>query len=145
MAADEDDDIRAIQALLARQFASLSWTTERDAHWSGFVGDFHGDASLWPSARPAKPVTADAFLERMQGLAKTSLRSFEETLLGTEVRVFGHVAVATAACEMVENGAERSRNVEMALLVKEEGRWRIVAQAWDKEGPGRPIPPELGG
>lgn len=79
----------------------------------------------------------------MKSLVGTTLRSFEETVLGSEVHVFGNVAVAVAACEMVENGAEVHRAVEMMLLVKDEGMWRIVSQAWDKESPSNPIPARL--
>jgi hypothetical protein len=79
----------------------------------------------------------------MKGLAGTKLHSFHETVLGTEVQVFGNVAVAVAACEMRENDAEVNRGVEMLLLVKDEGAWRIVAHAWDTETPTRPIPPNL--
>jgi hypothetical protein len=31
----------------------------------------------------------------------------------------------------------------MMLLVRQDGRWRIAAQAWDKESEGQPIPPDL--
>ena len=56
-----------------------------------------------PAARPAQRQSVEAFVERTKGLAGTKLRSFHETVLGTEVRVFGNVAVALAACEMAEN------------------------------------------
>ncbi len=83
------------------------------------------------------------FVRRMQGLAGASLESFREETLGTHVRVFGNVAVALAASEHVENEAETSRVVEAILLIKEDGRWRIAAQAWDNAGPGRPLPGDL--
>ena len=66
-------------------------------------------------------------------------------MLGTEVHVFGNVAVAVAACEMIENGGQANRGVEMLLLVKDEGAWRIVSQAWDAESPAKPIPAYLVG
>jgi hypothetical protein len=52
--------------------------------------------------------------------------------------VFGNVAVAV--CEMIEIGAETHRGVEMLLLIKDEGAWRIVSQAWDAESPSQPSP-----
>ena len=45
-----------------------------------------------------------------------------------------------AACEITENDAEVNRGVEMLLLVRDEGQWRIVSQAWDTENPSKPIP-----
>ena len=142
---DHEDDLRAIEALVARQFASLSWAPGESADWAAFAADFLPDASLYPAARPARRQTTAAFVERMKGLAGTKLRSFKEGVLGTEVRVFGNVAVALAACEMTENDAEVNRSVEMLLLVKTEGAWRIACQAWDAEGPSRPIPSHLAG
>lgn len=142
---DHDDDVHAIKALIARQFGSLSWGPETSADWQAFAADFLPEASLYPAARPARRQTVEAFASRMQTLAQTTLRSFEETVLGTEVRVFGNVAVALAACEMTENEAEVNRAVEALLLVKTGGAWRIVAQAWDREREDQPIPAALGG
>jgi hypothetical protein len=140
MDADDRPDAQAIRALVARQFSSLSWTELREADWSAFAGDFHEDASLWPSARPAKRQSVPGFLEQMQRLAKSTLTSREERVVGTEVRVFGNIAVAAATCEMLENDGPPTRTVEMLLLVKDEGRWRVVAQAWDKDGEAQVIP-----
>jgi ketosteroid isomerase-like protein len=144
MQADEHgDDVQAIEAVIARQFASLSWTPETSADWDQFVADFFPEASLYPAARPAKRQTIEAFIERMKGLEGTKLRSFEEAVLGTEIHVFGNVAVAVAVCEMTENGAEVHRGVEMLLLIKNAGAWQIVSQAWDTESPSQPIPMRL--
>ncbi len=137
------DDVRAIQALIARQFASLSWAPGASADWDAFAADFFPEASLYPAARPAKRQTVEAFIERMKGLAGTKLRSLQEAVLGTEIHVFGNVAVAVAACEMTENGAEVNRGIEMLLLIKNEGAWRIVSQAWDMESPSKRIPVQL--
>ncbi|WP_245444640.1 hypothetical protein [Microvirga sp. KLBC 81] len=65
----------------------------------------------------------------MKSLTGTKLRSFAEAVLGTEIHVFGNVAVAVAACEMTENGADVQRGVEMLLLIKDAGAWQIVSQA----------------
>jgi Domain of unknown function (DUF4440) len=144
MGADEHrDDVQAIEAVIARQFASLSWTPGTSADWDRFAADFLPEASLYPAARPAKRQTVEGFIERMKGLEGTQLRSFEETVLGTEIHVFGNVAVALAVCEMTENGTEVNRSVEMLLLIKNAGVWQIVSQAWDRESPSQPIPVRL--
>ncbi len=137
---EHGDDVRAIEGLIARQFGSLTWTTETPANWDAFAADFFPEATLYPAARPAQRQTVEAFVERMKGLAGTKLRSFHEVVLGTEVRVFGNVAVALAACEMTENDEQVNRGVEMLLLIKDEGAWRIVSQAWDTESSSKPIP-----
>ena len=143
MEGEEHDDVRAIERLIARQFGSLTWTPETSANWGAFAADFFPEASLYPAARPAKRQTVEAFVERMKGLAGTKLRSFRETVLGTEVRVFGNVAVALAACEMTENDGQVSRGVEMLLLIKNKAAWRIVSQAWDTESSTKLIPKDL--
>ena len=143
MSVNQESDIQAIRALIARQFASLSWKTDAAPDWRMFKGDFLPHAVLYASARPARAQSLEAFVERMNGLVGTTLRSFDEVVLGSEVRVFGNIAVAVIACENTENGTEVNRNVEMMLLVKDEGLWKIAAQAWDKESETAPIPTEL--
>ena len=137
-----DHDVAAIRALIERQFGSISWNANRKADWDAFAGDFLPEARLFPAARPVAPKSVEAFIERMQGVAAEDLESLEETVLGAEVRVFGNVAVAMAVCGMSENGAEPRRGVEAILLVKDRGRWRIAAQAWDMEDPGKAVPPD---
>lgn len=140
---DRSADARAIEQLIARQFASVSWAPGRPADWQAFVADFHPDARLYPAARPAQRQTVEAFVERMTGLAETSLRSFRENMLGAHVHVFGNTAAALAACEIVENEAEVTRGVEILLLIKNDGAWQIVSQAWDVESEGKPLPERL--
>jgi hypothetical protein len=60
-------------------------------------------------------------------------------MLGAEIKVFGNVAVAMAACE----NTTITRNVEALLLVKEDGAWKIVSQAWDTESETNPVPAHL--
>jgi hypothetical protein len=133
-------DTDAIRAIITRQFASLSWANGILPGWDDFTGDFHAGASLFPAARPAKPVGVADFVERMRRLSETTLKTFEETVLGLDICVFGTIAMAAVAGEMTENGTETSRSVEMLLLVKSEGRWKIVAQAWDKASDANPLP-----
>ncbi len=140
---DGDGDIQAIKAVIARQFGSLNWTAETSADWDAFRADFLPDASLYPAARPAIRQSVAAFVERMSALAQTKLRSFREAVLGSDIRVFGNVAVAVAACQITENDSKTSRGVEMLLLIKDEGTWRIVSQAWDTETDTRRIPADL--
>lgn len=142
MASDEDD-IEAIQALVARQFRSLCWQPGTSGDWDAFATDFFSSASLYPAARPAKAQTAQEFIERMKGLAGTTLQTFNEVPLGIYVRAFGNVAVAIAGCEMTENKTTINRGVEMMLLIKNEDKWMIVAQAWDVATNDRPLPDNL--
>lgn len=138
-----EGDVAAIRAVIARQFASLSWGPGRPAAWHVFAEDFLPGAPLYASARPASAQSVSEFVARMQRLSETDLRTLAETLLGAEIRVFGSIAVAAAACGMRENGGEATRTVEMLLLVKTDGAWKIAAQAWDKESAAARIPANL--
>jgi hypothetical protein len=137
------EDHKAIRAIIERQFGSLNWSPRTSANWSAFLGDFLPGASLYPAARPAKSQKPEEFVERMRELATTKLHSFKEVALGREIRVFGNVAVAIAVCQITENEAQVTRGIEMMLLVKTDGCWQIVSQAWDTEGESKPIPADL--
>ena len=137
------DDVRAIRELIDRQLASMTWPTGAGPDLACFMADFLPSAPLYASARPVSAQTLEQFCERMRALSRTSLTSFHERAVATTVHVFGNVAVAAAVCENTENGAEVSRNVEMLLLVKDGGHWRIAAQAWDRETADRPVSREL--
>jgi hypothetical protein len=142
---EESTEVRAIQELISRQFGSLSWSQGGAGDWKTFRSDFFPEASLYPAARPAKRQSVNEFVERLSGLANTELNAFHEAVLGTEVRIFGNVAVAVAACELTENENETNRGVEMLLLIKNGGEWQIVSQAWDTEREGRELPAYLSG
>ena len=139
---DTGDDI-AIRAVIGAHFQGLTWTPTTRADWAKFSADFLPDASLFPAARPARAKTLDAFIERMNGVAQGSLRSFEERTLGMQILVFGNVAVVLAASEMVENGAEVNHDVSGYLLVKDDAEWRIAAHAWDHATEDLPAPEHL--
>ncbi len=140
---DQNDDVRAIETLIGAHFNELRWTPATRADWAAFAADFLPDASLFPAARPVRRQTLDAFITRMNGLAQGALRSFEERTLGMQILVFGNVALVLAASEMLENGTEVNHDVSGFLLVKDEGKWRIAAHAWDHASEKRPVPEHL--
>ena len=143
VAADETEDERAIKALIGAHFEALRWSPGTAADWATFAADFLPDASLFPAARPVRRQTLDAFITRMNGVAAGALRSFEEKTLGMQVLVFGNVAVVLAASEMLENGTQVNHDVSGYLVLKDGGKWRIAAHAWDKASEQRPVPQDL--
>jgi ketosteroid isomerase-like protein len=147
-ASDETDDVEAIKTLIGAHFDGLRWTPGTRADWATFAADFLPDASLFPAARPVRRQTLEEFITRMSGVAEGALRSFEEKTLGMQVLVFGNVAVVLAASEMVENemvenGTEVNHDVSGYLLLKDDGKWRIAAHAWDHASEQRPVPEHL--
>ena len=142
-ATEPSDDVREIKGILARQLRNISWSDDKESDWDRVAEDFLPGAPLYPAARPARSQTVGDFVERMKTLSQSSLRSFEQTMLGAEIHVFGNVAVAMGVCRNVENGGDEVRGVEAYLLVRDGGAWRIAAQAWDTERDGRKIPDYL--
>ena len=122
-------DIEAIRHLIARQVNSMCWTPNNSADWKAFAADFAPRAALYPAARPARSQTVESFVERMKGLAETSLYTFFEAPLGALVHVFGNVAVAAAGCEMTENGTKMNRGVEMMLRLRSPWAWEFIGMA----------------
>lgn len=126
------DDAAVIRSMVAAQFASLRWSEDIEPDWQAFEESFLDDARLFPAARPVTPTTVAGFQERMVRLhADGTLARFEERLVGFACTVAGSVAVATAGCEMTENGTRTTHDVSAFLLVKDADGWRIAAQAWD--------------
>lgn len=139
----ENTDIAAIKQVLRKQL-SLSWGRDKDADWDAFSDTFHPAAALIPGARPAQPQSLSQFIERMRRLRiDGKLETFEVTPLGCDVRVFGNVAVAFAACRMLENESVENREVNATVLVRDNGSWRIAAQAWDLETDLQKFPDDL--
>ena len=136
-------DVCEIKAMVRRQFASLSWRADKPAAWQSFSDDFHPTASLYPASRPSQRQMVEGVLERMKALAASELTDFDEQALGILVHVFGNVAAVVASCKITENQTKVSRGVEMLLLIKDEGKWRIVSQAWDVESEAETIPAYL--
>jgi len=143
-ATDGAVDIAAIRAVIAAQFAALVWQPGTAPDYAPLLEGFVDDARLYPARRPLAPQSATEFCARLDRLrANGELASFAEHLLGVEIRVFGNVAVALAGCAMLENDSGTSRDVSGFLLVRDQARWRIAAQAWDYERPGLALPAHL--
>lgn len=140
---DQNDDARAIKSLISAHFQGLQWAPNTRPDWATFSADFLPDASLFPAARPVRRQTLDAFIARMNEVAKGTLRSFEETTVGMQMLVFGNVAVVLGASKLLENNTQVNHDVSGYLLLKDDGKWRIAAHAWDHASDQMPVPEQL--
>jgi hypothetical protein len=139
-ATTNDSDTAAIRAVIATQFASLAWSPGKPADWDAFRATFFPDTTLIPAARPARRQSVAQFIARLQQLETDGkLTHFRESLLSATIHIYGNVAVALGACEMLENEKSVTRDVSAFLFVKDGGVWRIAAQAWDLETEERPV------
>ena len=136
-------DEEEIRALIREHFEPMRWDAECEPDWESFRRDFHSDAVLCGAARPAQVRTLDGFIERMETAARKNLETFEEHTRGMKIMRFGNVAVVLAMSEMLENGTDVNHDISGYLLVKTEGRWSIMAHAWDQAGDGKPVPEDL--
>ena len=136
-------DVEEIRELISEHFEPMRWDTENEPDWETFRKDFHSGALLCGAARPVQPRTLDGFIERMEAVARKSLQTFEEHTKGMKILQFGNVAVVLAMSEMLENGTDVNHDISGYLLVKSEGRWSIVAHAWDQAGDEKPVPEDL--
>lgn len=132
-------DIKAIKALIERQFSSASWNTFKHPDWDGFEAVFHPDATLFSADQLNAAQTANEFVTRLQSQSKTTRRTFQETALKIDVSVSGNIASAIVDCENIANGLDIHRTIEMLLLVKNATGWQIVSQAWDVARPVEPV------
>jgi hypothetical protein len=98
---------------------------------------------LFGAARPVQSRTLEAFIERMETVARANLTSFEEHTKGMKILRFGNIAVVLAMSELLENGSEINHDISGYLLVKSDGRWLIAAHAWDQADVEKPVPDDL--
>ena len=137
------DDEAEIRSLVGDHFEAMRWDADSAPEWDRFRADFHPEAVLFGAARPVVARSVDGFVDRMESVARASLRSFEEHTRGMKILRFGNVAVVLAMSELLENGTDVRHDVSGYLLVKSAGRWSIAAHAWDQAGDGKPVPDEL--
>lgn len=137
---NDDEEIRA---LIGDHFEPMRWNSNMEPDWGRFREDFLSGALLCGAARPAQVRSLEEFIERMETVARKNLESFEEHTKGMKILRFGNVAVVLALSELLEDGTEVNHDISGYLLVKSEGRWSIVAHAWDQAGENKPVPEEL--
>lgn len=138
------DDVKAINTVIDGLFEAISWTPDRPADWQALAQSFHDDAVMIPSARPIATVDVRTFSDRMQAQRDSgALTSFEERVLHNTVHVMGNAASVANVYEGVANGGAPFRGVNMLLLSKEDGRWKVVAMTWAQETDDAPLPAAL--
>jgi len=77
--------------------------------------------------------------------AKLEDRAFEETILAIKTQETGEVARATVhyAARIPSDGRPAQQGIDVFLLMKKDGAWRIVSIVNEIVRPGVPVPEEL--
>ena len=144
MTAEQKSDIEAIARLLESSFDAISWSPDGGPDWEAFFGPYLEGAVLAPSARPAALTGPQAFRTRMDAQRSDgAMTHFEEASTGVFVRVFGNVAIAANAFRGKVNQQSEFEGVNMYVLVKDAGAWKVACVAWDNATPERPVPTEF--
>ncbi|WP_347271264.1 hypothetical protein [Rhizorhabdus histidinilytica] len=139
-----ETDLAEIGAVLPRLYAAVGWSATKAPDWDVFRRCCHRQAVLVPmGSGAATPVPLDAFVAGMEGQrASGAIRSFDEVELGHRVEGYGNLASVRSSFVATIDGIDR-RGVTFAHLVREEGRWLILAAAWENEREGAPLPADL--
>lgn len=125
-------DRAEIATLIAHQFRALCWDETTPPDTDALTAAYLPGALLYSSARPAKPQTAQAFADHMEGLRNCgALPVLHEKGCGLHIWIAGGVAVALAGCEMHENQSEVTEDISAFLLLRNPDGWTIAGQAWD--------------
>jgi hypothetical protein len=143
---DGSQDAREIKAIIKRMFEAISWSPDKAPDLAAFRASVRDDAVLVPSARPANTTDISNFLIGMKTQRDNgNLVDFEETALGTHVRVFGNIAVAIGGYESTINKGKPGRGANVFMLVRGDRGWEIAAMAWDSEKDDVMLAPDLAG
>ena len=137
------DDEKEIRTLIGDHFEPMRWGEDSVPDWDRFREDFLSEAILCGAARPVQVRPLEAFIDRMENVARKNLHSFEEHTRGMKIMRFGNIAVVLAMSELTENGTEQNYDISGYLLVKSDDRWSIAAHAWDQARGDNPVPEGL--
>lgn len=152
--AAEPSDVESIDAIIHALYDVISGPPgERD--WDRFRSLFRPDiATLIPTAPPASddadrplPVLSpEDYVEQVGPFFREN--GFFEREVARDTERFGNVAQAFSTYESRRNADDEApfaRGINSIQLVRYDGRWWIVAVAWDEDRAGNPIPEEYGG
>lgn len=137
-------DRAEIETVCPRLYAAVGWGDGKVPDWAAFRACCHPQAMLVPmGSGAATPIPLDDFIVGMeQQRTSGALGSLEEREIAGAVSGFGNLASVRSTFVATIDGAER-RGVTWALLVREGGRWLIIATAWENENDERPLPADL--
>lgn len=143
-------DVASPESLVAALYDVISGPAAAERDWDRFRGLFLDGARMvvgsgmegGPEARGRITV---ATVEEFVAAAAPQYREagFWERETAGRVDRFGNVAQAWSTFESRVGAADSepvARGINAIQMVREAGRWRIAAIAWDVEAPGRRIP-----
>jgi hypothetical protein len=135
-------DIEQIAAVLPRLYAAVEWNAERAPDWAAFRDCCHPQVLFVPmGSGVATPIALEPFVAGMEEQRGSgAVQTLREVETSCAVEGYANLASVRSTFTAMIDGAER-RGVTFAHLVREQdGRWLIVAAAWENEQDGEPLP-----
>ncbi len=127
-------DLAAIERIMAALYQSISGTNDSERDWELSKSLFHPDARVSPNAfedRVRGVMTEDEF--QADARPRIAPRAFFEWEVDRDVNITGEVASIRShyqAAETPRGSPIIKEGVNHLILIKEDGRWQIMAIAW---------------
>jgi len=127
-------DLAAIERIMATLYDSISGTDDSERDWDLSRSLFHPDALVSPNAfedRVRAVMTEDEF--QADARPRIAPRAFFEWEVDRDVNITDEVASIRShyqAAETLHDEPIIKEGVNHLILIKEDGRWQIMAIAW---------------
>jgi hypothetical protein len=133
-----------IAALCPRLYAAVGWGPDQAPDWETFRACCHSQAILTPmGSGAASPIPLETFIAGMDGQRTSgAVAALSEEEIGHSVEGYGNLASVRSSFIATIDGAAR-RGVTFAHIVRDEGRWAILAAIWENERDDAPLPAAL--
>ncbi|MEM1055504.1 MAG: hypothetical protein AAGI52_08245 [Bacteroidota bacterium] len=149
-------DVASPEAIVAAVYASLDRAPGDNHDWDRFVTLYYPEAKLLPQPEQMngqeRVFTAQGYADHINGLYESASyigspndRGFREREVHNVTHRFGDVATVFSTYEkfFYEGDQMLGRGINSFQLVFREGRWWILAAAWDEENSAGSVPAEF--
>ena len=151
--AADSADVASPEALVAAVYASLDREPGGQHDWGRFLSLYAPAATLLPNPEQTggepRAFSPQGYVDFIEGLyasvgfiGSANDQGFTERELHNVTHRFGDVAVVFSTYEKFRWDDDRSlgRGINSFQLIRRDGRWSVVAAAWDEEVGAGPIP-----
>ena len=142
-------DVSSLEAIVAAVYDSISGPAGQARNWERFRSLFVPGARLIPSTpkkeggAEAQVLTVEDYISRFG--PRLEKAGFFEQEIARKVERFGTIAhvFSTYESRRTQDGPVIARGINSLELFWDGQRWWIVANLWDQERAGNPIPGEF--
>ena len=137
-------DIEEIGSVCPRLYAAVEWNDARAPDWTAFRLCCHPQILFVPmGSGAATPSGLEPFIAGMETQRSNgAVRTLREVEIARSIEGYGNLASVRSTFIASIDGVER-RGVTFAQLVREGGRWVIIAASWENEREGGSLPADF--